>query len=130
MGFFRRSKPASPAEHSPRADDVADDVTVETDDELDVEMASSAEGDVYDASHEAREWRERADAVIPGGASTGSKRADALFGAPDDGDDDYPAIHYVRASGCELVTARYSVVWPSPAAARTRFQWCVRLLGV
>jgi len=108
MGFFRRSKPAAaPADAAPPVvDDVADDATeAESDDDLDVESEGDAEGDVYDASHEAREWRERADAVIPGGASTGSKRPEALFGAPsDDAAGEYPAVHYVRAAGCELVT--------------------------
>ncbi len=46
-------------------------------------------------------WRARAAAVIPGGASTGSKRPDALFG-----EDAYDVpTHYVSASGCRLVTA-------------------------
>lgn len=46
-------------------------------------------------------WRDRAAAVIPGGASTGSKRPDALFG---DGAYACPT-HFVSASGCRLVTA-------------------------
>src|SRR5690242_20491965 len=46
-------------------------------------------------------WRARAAAVIPGGASTGSKRPDALFG---EDAEDVPT-HYVSASGCRLVTA-------------------------
>jgi len=47
------------------------------------------------------DWRTRANAVIVGGASTGSKRFAALFG---DAQDDMPS-HYVRASGCRLYTA-------------------------
>ncbi|MEJ7810447.1 MAG: aminotransferase class III-fold pyridoxal phosphate-dependent enzyme [Gemmatimonadaceae bacterium] len=48
-----------------------------------------------------REWRERAAQVIPGGASTGSKRAAALYGA-----DSAPGpTHFVSARGCRLVTA-------------------------
>jgi glutamate-1-semialdehyde 2,1-aminomutase len=46
-----------------------------------------------------REWRERAAAVIPGGASTGSKGVAALYGDDADG-----PTHFVRASGCELLT--------------------------
>ena len=46
------------------------------------------------------EWRERAAAVIPSGASTGSKRAEALFGTEEI---DAPT-HYVRAAGSHLVT--------------------------
>ncbi|HEY7861254.1 MAG: aminotransferase class III-fold pyridoxal phosphate-dependent enzyme [Gemmatimonadales bacterium] len=46
------------------------------------------------------DWRTRADAVISGGASTGSKRFAALYG---DAHDEMPS-HYVRASGCRLWT--------------------------
>ena len=46
-------------------------------------------------------WRARAAAVIPGGASTGSKRPDALFG---EDAEDVPT-HFVSASGCRLLTA-------------------------
>ncbi len=45
-------------------------------------------------------WRERAAAVIPGGASTGSKRPAALFGR----DDPHAPTHFVSASGCRVVT--------------------------
>jgi glutamate-1-semialdehyde aminotransferase len=47
------------------------------------------------------DWRARAAAVLPGGASTGSKRPDALFG-PAAG---FGPTHFVRASGCHLTTA-------------------------
>jgi glutamate-1-semialdehyde 2,1-aminomutase len=47
------------------------------------------------------DWRTRANAIIVGGASTGSKRFVALFG---DAQGDMPS-HYVRASGCRLYTA-------------------------
>jgi glutamate-1-semialdehyde 2,1-aminomutase len=46
-----------------------------------------------------RELRARAESVIPGGASTGSKRSAVLFGEGVDG----PA-HYLRAAGCRLIT--------------------------
>ena len=46
-------------------------------------------------------WRPRAAAIIPGGASTGSKRPDALFG---DRGAELPT-HFVRASGCRIETA-------------------------
>lgn len=48
------------------------------------------------------DWRTRARAVIPGGASTGSKRPDALVGPDWDG---FPT-HFVRASGCRVTTTR------------------------
>ena len=47
------------------------------------------------------DWRARAEAVIVGGASTGSKLVSALFG---DAQSDVPT-HYIRASGCRLWTA-------------------------
>ncbi|MBX6331101.1 MAG: aminotransferase class III-fold pyridoxal phosphate-dependent enzyme [Gemmatimonadaceae bacterium] len=47
------------------------------------------------------EWRSRAASVIPGGASTGSKRPDALFGPGTD----FGPTHFVRASGCRVTTA-------------------------
>ncbi|MBK5189513.1 MAG: aminotransferase class III-fold pyridoxal phosphate-dependent enzyme [Gemmatimonadaceae bacterium] len=49
----------------------------------------------------ADDWRARADAIIAGGASTGSKRFSSLFG------DAHPEMptHYVRASGCRIWTA-------------------------
>ena len=46
-------------------------------------------------------WRPRAAAIIPGGASTGSKRPDALFG---DRAGELPT-HFIRASGCRIETA-------------------------
>jgi len=46
-----------------------------------------------------RSWRERADAVLPTGASTGSKRAAVLYG---EGSSNLPT-HFVRADGCRLI---------------------------
>jgi glutamate-1-semialdehyde aminotransferase len=43
----------------------------------------------------------RAANVIPGGASTGSKRPDALYGA----DTDFGPTHFTSAHGCRLTTA-------------------------
>jgi glutamate-1-semialdehyde 2,1-aminomutase len=45
-------------------------------------------------------WGTRAAAVIPGGASTGSKRPEALFG---EATADLPS-HFVRANGCRIMT--------------------------
>jgi glutamate-1-semialdehyde 2,1-aminomutase len=47
-------------------------------------------------------WVERAEQVIPGGTSTRSKRAAALWG---DGDVDGLPTHYLSARGCRVVTA-------------------------
>ena len=46
-------------------------------------------------------WRPRAAAIIPGGASTGSKRPEALFG---ERVGELPT-HFTRASGCRIQTA-------------------------
>lgn len=46
----------------------------------------------------ARSWRERALAVLPAGASTGSKRAAVLYG---DGEADLP-LHFTAARGCRV----------------------------
>ncbi|HUQ84286.1 MAG TPA: aminotransferase class III-fold pyridoxal phosphate-dependent enzyme [Gemmatimonadaceae bacterium] len=46
------------------------------------------------------EWRDRAADVIPGGASTGSKRAVALYGE----NTVFGPTHFVRASGCHVST--------------------------
>ena len=71
-------------------------------DELDAlgHPESSADDDVETPPEEApeRSWRERAEAVLPTGASTGSKRAEALYG---DLDADGPT-HFVEARGCRV----------------------------
>jgi glutamate-1-semialdehyde aminotransferase len=45
------------------------------------------------------DWRSRASAVIPGGASTGSKRREALYGDPEG----QGPTHFVQAAGCHVV---------------------------
>jgi len=45
-------------------------------------------------------WTSRASALIPGGASTGSKRAANLYGA-----ESHLPTHFARAAGCHLYTA-------------------------
>src|SRR5215207_6254600 len=98
MRFFRRrdrervdSPPAGDTEPPDDEPGAADDA-----DAGDDAWASAAHED----TDEDALWRDRASAVIPGGASTGSKRPDALYGEAGVG----PA-HYTRARGCELVTA-------------------------
>ena len=67
----------------------------------------AAEGDDFDGVPEGDpdvdldlQWRDRASDVIPGGASTGSKRAAALYGE----NTVFGPTHFVRASGCHLTT--------------------------
>ena len=66
----------------------------------DVEADVSEEDDAG-APEDAAEidWRARANAVLPTGASTGSKRAEALYGSADA----VGPTHYISASGCHFV---------------------------
>ena len=86
--FFKRKPRPEPEDTPPEPESAADGVEEETDAE------EPPEGDV--AAEE--DWRERA-AIIPGGASTGSKRTEALYGPEGIG-----PTHYVSARGCEIVT--------------------------
>jgi glutamate-1-semialdehyde 2,1-aminomutase len=91
--FFGRGRDAAPS--TPPAADPP---------EVDDAQETEAEGaDLEDASPEdpsLRSWRERAEAVLPTGASTGSKRAAALWG--DDADPELPT-HLLSARGCRIV---------------------------
>ncbi|MFL5605513.1 MAG: aminotransferase class III-fold pyridoxal phosphate-dependent enzyme [Gemmatimonadaceae bacterium] len=87
--FFGRARDAAPAPSS---------------DEPDVAEAPQSDDDAGDAEampEEApeRSWRERAEAVLPTGASTGSKRMEALYGSTDA---DAPT-HFVSARGCRVI---------------------------
>lgn len=86
----------------------ADAVPNETDDSVDSVAAADGPTDAEDADAEAYEgppiesaWQERAAAVIPGGTSTGSKRAEALWGEADAA----LPTHFLSARGCRVVTA-------------------------
>src|SRR5688572_7183340 len=67
------------------------------------EEPQDAEADEQEPSGEIDEappdWAARARRVIPGGASTGSKRAEALYGAADG-----VPTHFVKAAGCHVIT--------------------------
>src|SRR6478736_5795038 len=70
------------------------------DEELDTTVgADDEEAPPEDADQ--RSWRERAEALLPTGASTGSKRFAALWG--DDAEDEDLPTHFVSASGCRIV---------------------------
>jgi glutamate-1-semialdehyde 2,1-aminomutase len=93
MGFFRRQRSSPVDQREPAADERDQEEAAE------VEDAASVEEDAELVAVD-RSWRARAGEVIPGGTSTGSKRPEALYG---DGNLDGPT-HYVRASGCVVVT--------------------------
>src|SRR6478609_10595206 len=91
--FFGRGRDAAPPPSDAPTEQARDeelDTTVGADDE---------EAPPEDADQ--RSWRERAEALLPTGASTGSKRFAALWG---DGESDTELpTHYVSASGCRIV---------------------------
>ncbi len=60
-----------------------------------------ASGEAYEVPASESSWRDRAETVIPGGTSTGSKRAEALWGQ---GASARPT-HFTSARGCRVVTA-------------------------
>lgn len=78
------------------AEVVADEEQV--DEESDEEGAWAADGAVPEEAADI-DWRARAIAVLPTGASTGSKRVEALYG---DADANGPT-HYVQAAGCRII---------------------------
>ena len=91
--FFGRGRDAAPPTEpqetgTEQPSDAPDDAEAPDADEYSPESASQ------------RSWRERAEAVLPTGASTGSKRAAALWG-----DDPDPALptHLLSARGCRVV---------------------------
>ena len=90
--FFGRGRDAAPAE--PRATEApaADEQDAEA------EVAELDDASPEDATR--RSWRERAEAVLPTGASTGSKRAAALWG--DDAEPGLPT-HMLSARGCRVI---------------------------
>jgi glutamate-1-semialdehyde 2,1-aminomutase len=98
--FERGAKRETPTvDDESSADDVeagADAESIEEDAEVVDEYDDGVEGAPEDA--EEIDWRARANAVLPTGASTGSKRAEALYG---DAEATGPT-HYVRASGCRV----------------------------
>ena len=83
--LFGKSLP--PADPPPREDAIADgSVSFEP-------RQEEAESDSIES------WDARARHVIAGGASTGSKRSDKIYGSADGG-----PTHFVRASGCRVET--------------------------
>jgi len=91
--FFGRGRDAAPPE--PRATEAP---VAEDEPDAEPEATDLDEALPEDASR--RSWRERAEALIPSGASTGSKRAVALWG--DDADPRLPT-HLLSARGCRII---------------------------
>ena len=91
--FFGRGRDAAPPEARATEAPVVDD-------EPEAEPEATDLDDAVPEDATRRSWRERAEAVIPSGASTGSKRAVALWG--DDADPGLPT-HLLSARGCRVV---------------------------
>ena len=92
--FFGRGRDAAPP---------PDDATIpaaSADEDVVDETVESGDEEALPEDADQRSWRERAEALLPTGASTGSKRYAALWG--DDAEDGLPT-HFVSASGCRLV---------------------------
>ncbi|HEV8446297.1 MAG TPA: aminotransferase class III-fold pyridoxal phosphate-dependent enzyme [Gemmatimonadaceae bacterium] len=92
--FFERGAKDAPAAPAPAADESAEDTATVADDEAE----ASAEAEVIPAEHDEADYRDRAAAVLPTGASTGSKRTAALYGS----EDSPGPSHYIRAVGCRV----------------------------
>jgi glutamate-1-semialdehyde 2,1-aminomutase len=89
--FFGRARDAAPPVSADQQEDTAAVPPLESDDGV-------SEADATPEEAPERSWRERAGAVLPTGASTGSKRTEALYGSADaDG-----PTHFVSARGCRV----------------------------
>ncbi|MEO8561917.1 MAG: aminotransferase class III-fold pyridoxal phosphate-dependent enzyme [bacterium] len=90
--FFGRGREAAPTPEPPAPADDAPDAPEPGEDSDAEDMPPEIPVD--------RTWRERAEGALPTGASTGSKRAAALWG--DDAPADLPT-HFASARGCRVV---------------------------
>jgi len=91
--FFGRGRDAAPTPPD------APDAEASADEEVLDETVEAGEEDALPEDADQRSWRERAEAVLPTGASTGSKRYAALWG--DDAEEGMPT-HFVSAVGCRV----------------------------
>ena len=91
--FFGRGRDAAPSAPQP-ADAPAPDDAAEAASDASVDDDTSEADDTSPEDASQRTWRERAEAVMPTGASTGSKRAVALWG--DDVDLGLPTLSLIH----------------------------------
>jgi glutamate-1-semialdehyde 2,1-aminomutase len=93
--FDRGAKDASrEAPPPPESNDESD-----TDESAESSYTSEADDDITPEESNHTDWRARARGVLPTGASTGSKRAEALYGAADA----IGPTHFAQAVGCRVV---------------------------
>ncbi len=91
--FFGRSRDDTPSPASEAEQDIVE--------EAEEQREFQGEDDVLPEEAAERSWLSRAVAVLPTGASTGSKRVDVLYGAHTD---DLPS-HFAAASGAVITDA-------------------------
>ena len=93
--FFERGGKGGGEERAASNVDAADAVA---DVDEPAESSDAAIDESIPAEHDEADWLTRARAVMPTGASTGSKRIEALYGAADASG----PTHFVQAVGCRL----------------------------
>jgi glutamate-1-semialdehyde 2,1-aminomutase len=97
FGRFFGNKSKEPA--APSQDDAADEPVL--DESGDADDADASEPESIPAEHDEADWLTRARAVLPTGASTGSKRVEALYGSADS----RGPTHFQQAVGCRVIDA-------------------------
>jgi glutamate-1-semialdehyde 2,1-aminomutase len=91
--FFGRGRDAAPTPpEAPEAEASAPEEVLD-------ESVDTGDEDALPEDVDHRSWRERAEAILPTGASTGSKRYASLWG---DGAEERLPTHYVSAVGCRV----------------------------
>ncbi len=94
--FFERSTKDAPAADA--SHDALETADADETDEQSSDEAGDTPGVEGDSDQEEPDWLARARAVMPTGASTGSKRIEALYGSSDA----TGPTHYIRAVGCHV----------------------------
>ncbi|MDB4873672.1 MAG: aminotransferase class-III [Gemmatimonadetes bacterium] len=89
--FFDRGAKDASAQPAPAGHDA----------DVESESADEGEAEVIPEEHDDSDWRTRARAVMPTGASTGSKRAEGLYGSADA----TGPTHFSQAVGCRVIDA-------------------------
>jgi len=92
--FFDRGAKDAPSDAvaEPAVEDATDEESDDASEAIDTEALEAEE-------QQSADWRARARAVLPTGASTGSKRPDALYGSPDG----IGPTHFTQAVGCRVI---------------------------
>ena len=93
--FFERGAKGAPSTDAPTEPDDDIESRAEADDDF------ADDGTTDPDAHVEPDWMTRARAVMPTGASTGSKRVEALYGS---GDATGPT-HFTQAAGCHVIDA-------------------------